>query len=105
MDVLELRRWQSHHDGPDEATEFARNSRNGNVPMFSLIQSEEFLGKSMLCFQGNRYDFGRLSLTPAVEDECSASRMVVVPNSLNEQSPDVRVTSFGDGTSEFPRAG
>jgi hypothetical protein len=73
--------------------------------MFSLVKPEEFLGKPMLCFQGNGDDLGWLSLTPAVKDECSASLMVVVPSSLNEQSADVRVTGFGDGTSKFTRAG
>jgi hypothetical protein len=53
-------------DGPDEAAEFSGDGGNGNVTMFSLIEVPELFVESVLGFEGNSDDSGRLSLSSSV---------------------------------------
>ncbi len=103
--VLEFGLWHGHEDGPDEAAEFSGNGGDGNMSVFSLIKPEELLGESVLGFEGDSDDVRRLPLPAPIEDKSRSGTMVVVPCSFDEQSSDVGITGFGNGSSILPGAG
>jgi hypothetical protein len=101
LDELAGCRLQLNQDCPDEATEFSGDSGDSDVAMFALIEVPELFVESVLSFECNGNDVGGLPLATAVEDEVSRSLMSIVPGSLNQETPDVAVTRFGDRSPMF----
>ena len=96
---------QCHQDCPDEATEFSGDSGDGDVTMLALIEPEELVDQTELCFLGDSDNIGWLSLTSAFEDKGGAGIVPVVPGSFDEEAPHVDITGLGDGTAVLPVAG
>lgn len=71
----------------------------------ALIEAEELPGQTMLHLERDGHDRWWLPLARPMENESSTGTMSVVPCSLNEQSADVDVAGFGDGSPVFSVAG
>ena len=86
-------------DRPDEAAEFSGHSGDGDVAMFTLVETPELFIEAMLSFQGDSNDVRWLSLASSAQDEFGTCTMLVVPGGLHEETPSMEVASLGDGTS------
>ena len=53
-------------DGPDKAAELSGHGSDGNMTMFTLVQTYELSVKSMLGLESNRNDGRGLSLPSSV---------------------------------------
>jgi hypothetical protein len=92
-------------NGPDKAAEFSGDGRDRNVSVFTLVEVPELFVETVLGFEGNGDNSRWLTLSAPVEDEVSASSMAVVPGSFDQESSDVGVTGFGNGSPMFFIAG
>jgi len=94
-----------HQYGPDKAAEFSCDGSNGHVSMLALVKAYKLSVKSVLSFESDRDDGRGLPLASSVENEFGRCAVAVIPGSLNEKSPGVRVAGLGDGTPAFNVAG
>ena len=94
-----------HEDGPDEATEFSGDGRDGHVTMFALVKPEELVDQTELSLYGHGDDLGWLSLTSSFENKGSTSVVPVVPSSPDQETAHVGITSLGDGAAVLSIAG
>ena len=87
----------SVQDGPDKAAQLAGDGRDSDMAMLSFVESPELFVESVLGFESNGDNFGRLPLTAPPEDQVRAATMAIVPGSLDKEPSGVDVTGLGDG--------
>jgi hypothetical protein len=88
----------SSRDFTRRSAQFPGHRGNGDVTVFSLIESPELMNESVLSLHGDGDDLGRLPLPTPLEDEVGAGVMAIVPGGFDEDAPGVAVTGFGNGS-------
>ena len=90
---------------PHKPTELSGDGGDGNVPMFSLVESPELFVETVLGFYGDGDDSRGLTLATSLQDQICTTTVVVVPGRLDEEPSGMNVTGLGDRTSSLAISG
>ena len=91
--------------GPHKTGEFSGNGGDGDMPVFTLVESPELLVETMLGFQGNSDNGRGLPLATSFQDQIGTTSVTVVPGGFDQESSGVNVAGLGDGTSSLAISG
>src|SRR5262249_6836770 len=91
-----LRRLDLAGNGPDEANQLARNSRDSDHALLAHGQLPEALVQTLLCLPGNEPHRLTLALLPLLHGFAYQRFQAVMPRRLGQHAPTMGIAAFSN---------